>query len=454
MTIATKTKKPKPSSHHERSKPNHGLAHPAKSISIQPKLTIGKPNDKYEQEADRVADKVVSMPAHRRVQKKCSSCAQEEKEEPAQGKFLQRQEEEKEEPAQAKLLQPKKFSPENTSPGNSLERSLSNSKSGGRPLPDDTRSFMESRIGADFSNVKVHTGNNAVKMSKELNAQAFTHDSHIYFNSGKYNPSSTQGKHLLAHELMHTLQQSSTDYQNKGIIHNRANLNKSMYHHSIIQTSGIPDNFVMGKPLDISIDVRKMLKELVKNSADTLAPVIDDILWLKEQVTHLSNYEYWCGEGNDCERGKKKHCDVTCDEIDCCCKKHDEDYDQLGIRKGKLSMWSPFALIQSVETDEEIANCMLHTNQEKIEFNKCAITVEPAISFRLKAVIFFQARAMIGKQLRIIIAAAAGITHSVAQIALFANSLVQKLINKGEKIVRWVVGHVVKIIKGIWSWSR
>ncbi len=69
-------------------------------------------------------------------------------------------------------------------------------------------SFMESRFGTDFSGVKIHTGHTAVQMNQELNAQAFTSGNDIYFNEGKYAPGSESGKHLLAHELTHTLQQS------------------------------------------------------------------------------------------------------------------------------------------------------------------------------------------------------------------------------------------------------
>lgn len=67
---------------------------------------------------------------------------------------------------------------------------------------------MESRFGTDFSDVKIHTGSEAVQMSSELNAQAFAVGNDIYFNEGKYNPNSDSGKHLLAHELTHTVQQS------------------------------------------------------------------------------------------------------------------------------------------------------------------------------------------------------------------------------------------------------
>jgi hypothetical protein len=97
----------------------------------------------------------------------------------------------------------------------SVESSLASSKGGGMGLPEKTRSEMESGFGADFSNVKIHTDSNAVQMSKDLNAQAFTHGSDIYFNQNKYDTGSTAGKHLLAHELTHTIQQGAAGVQKK-----------------------------------------------------------------------------------------------------------------------------------------------------------------------------------------------------------------------------------------------
>ncbi len=66
---------------------------------------------------------------------------------------------------------------------------------------------MESTFGAGFGGVKVHTDTQAVQMNKDLNAQAFTHGSDIYFNEGKYDDNSSEGQHLLAHELTHVVQQ-------------------------------------------------------------------------------------------------------------------------------------------------------------------------------------------------------------------------------------------------------
>jgi len=110
--------------------------------------------------------------------------------------------------AQTKPSRHKAVKDQSFDAGSNVESQLNNSKGGGSPLPDEVRSFMEARFGADLSQVRVHTGSEAVEMNKELNAQAFTHGKDIYFGSGRYNPGSSEGKHLLAHELTHVLQQT------------------------------------------------------------------------------------------------------------------------------------------------------------------------------------------------------------------------------------------------------
>jgi hypothetical protein len=72
-----------------------------------------------------------------------------------------------------------------------------------------TRSFMESGFSTDFSGVKIHTNNEGIQMNRELSAKAFTVGNDIYFNEGEYQPNSDNGKHLLAHELTHTIQQNN-----------------------------------------------------------------------------------------------------------------------------------------------------------------------------------------------------------------------------------------------------
>ncbi|MEJ2212092.1 MAG: DUF4157 domain-containing protein, partial [Anaerolineae bacterium] len=67
---------------------------------------------------------------------------------------------------------------------------------------------MEPRFGADFGGVRVHTGGDAVQLTQHVQAQAFTHGQDVYFGAGKYNPGTDAGKHLLAHELTHVVQQT------------------------------------------------------------------------------------------------------------------------------------------------------------------------------------------------------------------------------------------------------
>ena len=205
------------------------------SASIQTKLTIGKPGDKYEQEADKVSDQVMNMsqPVQRQeqgeeeMQMKPEIQRQEnkEEEEPVATKplanaispLVQRQEQGEEEEAQMKPEIQRQENKEEeevqaksdnaTANSEGLEQQLGNSKGGGSSLSDEARSFMEPRFGTDFSDVKVHTDSSAVQMNQDIQAQAFTHGQDIYFNSGKYSPDTNEGKSLLAHELTHVVQQ-------------------------------------------------------------------------------------------------------------------------------------------------------------------------------------------------------------------------------------------------------
>jgi len=88
-----------------------------------------------------------------------------------------------------------------------MESRLEERRGAGQSLPYPTRSFMERSMGTDFSQVKIHTDSQAVQLNKDLGAHAFTTGNDIFFNEGKWNPDSDSGKHLLAHELTHIIQQ-------------------------------------------------------------------------------------------------------------------------------------------------------------------------------------------------------------------------------------------------------
>lgn len=178
---------------------------------FQPKLTINNPNDKFEKEADAVADKVMQMETSSvqkksgtdsfflsspfsitPLQRKCDNCKEEEK------------------------MQRKEIDGEETTADSSLENYVGGLSSAGQPLPNETRNFYEPRFGYDFGNVKIHTGTVAAKSAQSINALAYTSGSNIVFNDGQYAPGTDSGKRLLGHELTHVIQQGN-DIQPKKI---------------------------------------------------------------------------------------------------------------------------------------------------------------------------------------------------------------------------------------------
>ncbi|NVO10578.1 MAG: DUF4157 domain-containing protein [Bacteroidales bacterium] len=176
---------------------------------IQPKLEVNPPNDIYEKQADEVADRVSRMPANPSDNLQMQPKEDEEKKlqmksEDEESISMQPEEEEK-----GKIQMSIGNSSGNQMPqvSSSLASQLQSTKGQGSPLSDGVRQEMGQKIGGNFNNVRVHTDDNAVQMSKEIGAKAFTHGNDIYFNSGKYNPDSFSGKHLLTHELTHTIQQ-------------------------------------------------------------------------------------------------------------------------------------------------------------------------------------------------------------------------------------------------------
>lgn len=193
-----------------------GMRSRAAANTCQTKLAVGQPGDRFEREADAVAERLVSS-AEPGIQAKCSKCAEEdrvqkqgmeEEEEMLQTRPMEEEEESVQMQPQLQLS-PLQAGESSASPW--VQSQISGSRGGGHTLDRNTRSFMESRMNSDFSKVNIHTGSEAVQMNRELGARAFTVGSDIYFNKGEYQPASTEGKKLLAHELTHTLQQGATE---------------------------------------------------------------------------------------------------------------------------------------------------------------------------------------------------------------------------------------------------
>ncbi|WEN13760.1 DUF4157 domain-containing protein [Rhodanobacter sp. AS-Z3] len=254
-------------------------------------MTVGAPGDKFEQEADHTADKVLRMPdpgmagklqrapgdkaqrqgAHRlqrqsvdkvqrRAEEKIFRTTADEGIQKAPEPRLQRREEEKilRVPAEQKVQRVEQNGIQRTeekvahphraeekifrSPDDTLRKkdealiqkaatvpggehvqraaaggvpavedhvqsTIHRKMTGGQLLANDARGFMEPRFDADFSNVRVHHDGEAAGLNNRLGAKAFTYQNHIFFSRGQYQPGTSDGKQLLAHELTHTIQQ-------------------------------------------------------------------------------------------------------------------------------------------------------------------------------------------------------------------------------------------------------
>lgn len=188
--------------------PFGGVCHtcPARA---QTKLKISQPADKYEQEADHVAKQLMSMPDMENgvhlptydqsreiyLQRSCSKC-----EEELFGLFINKEEH---------TLQSDTIHGQIPEIPPYLAIRVNTIRGNGQPLPESERAFFEQRFGYDFSQVRVHTGDQAARTANAINARAFTIGSDIMFQRGEYKPDTVEGKKLLAHELTHVIQQGA-----------------------------------------------------------------------------------------------------------------------------------------------------------------------------------------------------------------------------------------------------
>lgn len=180
----------------------------------QRKLQLGAADDPLEDEADRVAEHVMRMPAGPIVQRACEACDDEREAisrkpwHAAMRKCSACDEEERTGARPAMSFVQRQSSSDGGSLSDDDAGRIAATRGSGAPLPSETRTFMEQRFDADFSGVNVHAGSSASELASDLDAQAFTVGQDIYFNDGQYAPSTSDGRRLLAHELVHVVQQT------------------------------------------------------------------------------------------------------------------------------------------------------------------------------------------------------------------------------------------------------
>lgn len=174
---------------------------------FQPALALGPPGDRYEQEAERVAelvgashdhDEPVALASHQisRVQlagagsERVAVASQTDEEIDEQDAVLAGSAAAMREPVSA-----------------AVQRQIAGMRAGGQPLPESVRAYFEPRFGHDFRAVRIHTGKTAGDMVRSLGARAFTVGTDLAFAPGQYAPETGAGRRLLAHELTHVVQQ-------------------------------------------------------------------------------------------------------------------------------------------------------------------------------------------------------------------------------------------------------
>lgn len=187
---------------------------------LQPRLKIGATNDKYEQQADQMADTVIRMPDQQVQLQPVEKEEKVQRQAAEQENELQMQPMEEEKELQMKCKECEEHEKMQMKPAIQMQenateyasawitKQLNSTKGQGSNLHPDVQREMSGKMGADFSEVIIHIDPASKKMNEDLGAKAFTHGKDIYFNSGQYRPASPRSKHLLAHELTHVLQQS------------------------------------------------------------------------------------------------------------------------------------------------------------------------------------------------------------------------------------------------------
>lgn len=208
--------------------------------AIQMKMAVNKPGDKFEQEADNMANKIMRMPTptpitgkeeklqrqpedklRKKEDDKIQKAAMPEEKiqkAPLAEEKVQKKEEDKiqkaampeEKVQKAPANEEKKLQRKgNGTPAvtTNIQTAIQNKTAGGQALSNDVRGYMEPRFNANFSKVRVHHDAESASLNKQLSARAFTYQNHVFFSKNQYQPHNSDGKQLLAHELTHTIQQ-------------------------------------------------------------------------------------------------------------------------------------------------------------------------------------------------------------------------------------------------------
>lgn len=206
---------------------------------LQLRMTVGRADDPAEVEAERLADAFLGSWKPDEVRTDSTDALRSPDDGGSQG-----------------LLRTGGFTA-----GAQFEAALS-AGSSGTPLPTKLQSEMGAFLGADISQVRVHADADAAELSRSIGAEAFTTGKDIYFGAGTYDPSSKKGQHLIAHEVVHTIQQGAVRRQ--GI--SRRIPNPLLQRAAVLGTS---INAPTKKDLQADVEQKKTAKDSATASKET-----------------------------------------------------------------------------------------------------------------------------------------------------------------------------------------
>ncbi len=195
------------------SRSNHAMQSLLHESVVQPKLNVSKPGDHLERQADRVADAVMGFGGSMQpepittasassgipVARKCAACE-------ADDQIVESRVRPQDDLIEVHAKRDGRAAPETEL----TAQALGTLNGGGEPMAAADRAFFEQRMGHDFSAVRIHRDHAASDLAAAAHARAFTHANHLVFRSGEYSPSTIGGRHLIAHELAHTIQQGAS----------------------------------------------------------------------------------------------------------------------------------------------------------------------------------------------------------------------------------------------------
>lgn len=215
---------------------------------VQPKLAVNAPGDRYEQEADAMASRVVQSPRNLAgmAMPRLSAVGS----------------------ANGGMMVPAKLAGQLLQPG-----------AGGAALSPSTRSVMETAFSTDFTQVRIHASDEAAQMNQQLGAKAFTHGSDIYFDRGQYVPEQHSGQELLAHELSHVVQQQGGVDASVSPIQRQPSPQTPLT--DPVSASSATHGFYLIGPdfsaMPADADIRQILAETGVSDASTLATCIPKV---------------------------------------------------------------------------------------------------------------------------------------------------------------------------------